>query len=237
MRFSIASLALCSLLFSAPVWAVENNTLSDQEKAQGWKLLFDGKSTQGWVALGKSTFPEKGWKVEDGELRHEKSAGGGDIVTNNAYTNFELTFEWQIGEAGNSGVKYNLADPSKNVGFEYQLLDDAKHPDGIKNGTSHQTAALYDLIEPNPARKVSPVGDWNLSRLLVDGNHVEHWINGVQSLSFEIGSPDMQVRISKSKYKKVQNFGAKSASPLLLQDHGDQVKFRNLKIREIHAKP
>ncbi|MEK0444845.1 MAG: hypothetical protein RLZZ399_166 [Verrucomicrobiota bacterium] len=233
MRYPIASLSACFLLFSAPAWAAENNTLSEQEKSQGWKLLFDGKSTQGWIALGKTVFPEKGWKLEDGELRHEKGGGGGDIVTKDAYTNFEFTFEWQIGEAGNSGVKYNLPDPAKNLGFEYQLLDDAKHPDGVKNGTSHQTAALYDLIEPSPNRKVRPVGEWNHSRLLVDGNHVEHWINGVQSLSFEMGSPDMQARISKSKYKKVANFGVKTASPLLLQDHGDQVKFRNLKLREI----
>ena len=229
-------LLVCSVLSTSLV-AAEINTLSDQEKADGWKLLFDGKSTNGWVALGKQTFPEKGWSVKDGVFLHEKAAGGGDIVTSALYTNFDLTFEWKIGEIGNSGVKYNLPDPAKNVGFEYQLLDDAKHPDGIKGGSSHQTGALYDLIEPSSTRKVNPVGEWNQSRLLVNGNHVEQWINGTQSVTFEIGSPEMQERIAASKYKKVDKFGMKTASPILLQDHGDEIQFRNIKLRELPAKP
>src|SRR5207249_9817162 len=102
------------------------------EKSSGWKLLFDGKTTAGWVAIGKTAFPEKGWSVVDGALFHTKGGGGGDIVTTESYDNFELSWEWKIGEVGNSGLKYNLPNPAKGVGFEYQMLDDERHPDGIK---------------------------------------------------------------------------------------------------------
>lgn len=237
MKSPLLLTLLSSMLLLGHAMAAEHNTLSDAEKKEGWRLLFDGKSTQGWVGIGSSSFPEKGWSVVDGVLIHQKAGGGGDIVTQKAFTNFELSFEWKIGETGNSGVKYNLPNPAKNVGFEYQLLDDARHPDGVKNGASHQTGALYDLIEPNPTRKINPVGQWNQSRLLVDGKHVEHWINGGSCVSFEIQSEDMQKRIAASKYKKIESFGIKTASPILLQDHGDEVQFRNLKIRELPAKP
>lgn len=233
MKISLQLASLMLALITARLGAEEINTLTPSEKTDGWKLLFNGKSTEGWVALGKDAFPEKGWTIQDGVLHHQKGGGGGDIVTSKYFTNFELSFEWKIAEAGNSGVKYNLADPNKNVGFEYQMLDDAKHPDGVKNGTLHQTASLYDLVEPASDRKVNPVGAWNQSRILVQGNHVEHWINQTKSVTFEIGSPDMTARIAGSKYKKVAGFGEKKASPILLQDHGDSVDFRNVKIREL----
>jgi len=208
--------------------------LSAEEKAQGWVLLFDGVSTDGWVGIGKETFPTQGWSVKDGALHHDKKGGGGDIVTKNLYSSFELLWEWKIGEAGNSGVKYNLPDPKKGLGFEYQMLDDQRHSDAAKK--SHQTAALYDLIEPAPERKTRPAGEWNQSRLLVDGNHVEQWLNGVKTVSFEMGSVELLELVSKSKYSKVQSFGIKTASPLLLQDHGDEVDVRNIKLREIQSK-
>ncbi|MEI6870820.1 MAG: DUF1080 domain-containing protein [Verrucomicrobiota bacterium] len=211
------------------------NQLTSQEIKDGWKLLFDGTSSNGWRGLATESFPDKGWRVVDGTLRHEKAGGGGDIVTTQDHLNFELSWEWKIGEAGNSGVKYNLPDPKKAVGFEFQMLDDQKHPDAAR-GTIHQTGALYDLIEPDPSRKARPAGEWNQSRLLVDGTHVEQWLNGAMTLSFEIGSPALLERVAKSKYAKVNGFGVKTASPILLQDHGDEVVFRDLKIRDLPSK-
>lgn len=231
---TLRSLLAASLALLAPLFAArgdEPNTLTAGESAAGWKLLFDGKTLEGWQPIGKTGVPTKGWSVQDGAIFHAKAAGGGDIVTVEHFGNFELTWEWKIGAAGNSGVKYGLPDPAKNIGFEYQLIDDEKHPDGTRGGRSHQTAALYDIIEPAPERKVKPVGEWNQSRLLVQGAHVEHWLNGVKVLEFDMGSDDLKARIAKSKYRKVANFGGATRSPILLQDHGDEIAFRNLKLR------
>ena len=234
MRAPIFQSLFSLLCLSSFALAADQNTLSPEEQKAGWTLLFDGSSTSGWVALGKSAFPEKGWSAKDGTLRHEKGGGGGDIVSAKSYLNFELKWDWQIGEAPNSGLKYNLANPTKAVGFEYQLLDDQKHADGAK--PSHQTAALYDLIPSAPGRVVMPVGEWNQSRLLVDGNHVEQWLNGVKTVEFEMGSAELLGKVAASKYAKAKDFGMKASSPILLQDHGDQVVFRNLKLRELPAK-
>jgi hypothetical protein len=223
-------------LFATAAFAGDFNTLTANEKADGWKLLFDGKTTNGWVGIGKETFPDQGWTVEDGVLVHAEGGGGGDIVTTDKFENFELTFDWIIGAAANSGVKYNLPDPKKNVGFEYQLLDDEHHPDGVKGGRLHQTGSLYDLIEPPADKKINPVGEWNSSKIIVKGNHCEEWLNGVKTVEFDLGSDDMKERIEKSKFKKVAHFGEKTASPILLQDHGGLVKFRAIKIRVLDAK-
>ena len=214
----------------------EPGTLTDAEKAAGWKLLFDGKTSAGWVAIGKTEFPTQGWSIADGTLFHAKAGGGGDIVTEEQYENFELTWEWKIGFAANSGVKYNLPVATKNVGFEYQLLDDDNEPDGKRGGRLHQTAGLYDLIEPPEDKKINPIGEWNASRILVQGNHVEHWLNGAKTVEFEIGSDDLKERIAKSKYAKVAGFGEKTKSPILLQDHGGEITFRSLKLRVLDAK-
>jgi hypothetical protein len=213
------------------VSAAEPNTLTDAEKAEGWKLLFDGKTTQGWVGIGKTEFPAKGWAIADGALHLEKGGGGGDIVTREHFENFELTWEWKIGPVGNSGLKYNLPDPKKGVGFEYQMIDDENHPDGVRGGKLHQTAALYDLLEPAGDRKANPVGSWNQSRVVLRGNHVEQWLNGAKTVEFELGSDALKAAIAKSKFKSVPNFGVKTKSPILLQDHGDEVSVRNIKIR------
>lgn len=228
MRITFIALAA----FTAFAFADAPNTLTADEQATGWKLLFDGKTTADWRGIGKSEFPTKGWVVEDGVLRHISKGGGGDIVTREDYESFELTWEWKIGQAGNSGVKYNLPDPEQNIGCEYQIIDDEKHPDGLRGGKSHQTAGLYDLIEPAD-RKTKPVGEWNSSRLIVKGGHVEHWLNGVKTVEFELGSEELKARIAKSKYKKVPGFGEKVKSPILLQDHGDEISFRSIKLREL----
>ncbi len=223
-------------LTTLAAFAGEPNTLTDSERTAGWKLLFDGKTPAGWVSIGKTTFPEQGWTVTDGALTLAKGAKAGDIVTDKNYENFELVCDWKIGTAGNSGLKYNLPDPTKPVGFEYQMIDDEGHPDGKKGGRSHQTAGLYDLLEPSADKKTKPIGEWNESRLIVRGNHVEHWLNGAKTVEFEMSSDAMKEAIAKSKYKKVAKFGEKTASPILLQDHGDDVAVRSIKIRVLDAK-
>jgi hypothetical protein len=223
-------------LIATAVLAADPNTLTSEEQSAGWKLLFDGKTTDGWVGIGKPAFPEKGWSVVDGTLFHAKAGGGGDIVTKDKYDSFELTWDWKIGFASNSGVKYNLPDANKNIGFEYQLLDDENEPDGKRGGRLHQTGSLYDLIEPPADKKMSPVGEWNSSKLIVKGNHVEEWLNGAKTVEFDMGSDDLKERIAKSKYKSVPGFGVKIASPILLQDHGGDISFRSIKIKVLDAK-
>ena len=174
--------------------------------------------------------------MQDGTLVHAKAGGGGDIVTTDDYENFELTWDWKIGQAGNSGLKYNLPNPAKNVGFEYQMIDDEGHPDGKKGGRLHQTAGLYDLIEPVEGKKLNPPGEWNSSRLVVNGTKVEQWLNGAKTVEFTIGSDDLKALVAKSKYKAVAGFGEKVKSPILLQDHGDEVTVRSIKIHVLEAK-
>ena len=234
IRTLASALLLTLTMLSA--FAGEPNTLTEDEKKVGWKLLFDGKTTAGWVEIGKTAFPDKGWTVTDGALVLAKAAKAGDIVTTANYENFELVWEWKIGAAGNSGLKYNLPDPTKAVGFEYQMIDDDGHPDGQKGGRSHQTAGLYDLLEPAADKKAKPIGEWNESRIIVRGNHVEHWLNGAKTVEFSIGSDELKEAIARSKYKKMAKFGEKTVSPILLQDHGDEVAVRSIKLRVLAAK-
>ena len=230
MKFTFLTLAL----LAAVSLAAEPNTITEEEKAAGWKLLFDGKTTAGWVGIGKAAFPAIGWTVEDGTLKHTK--GGGDIVTSEQFENFELSWEWKIASGGNSGLKYNLVDPKKAVGFEYQLMDDANHPDGKQGGGTRVTASLYDLLKPAADKKLNATDDWNTSRILVNGNHVEHWLNGAKTVEFEFGGETLKAAIAKSKYKSIAKFGDKTKSPILLQDHGDEIAFRSMKVRILPAK-
>jgi hypothetical protein len=228
MKFS-RILPLLTLLAVAPLIAADSpNALTDAEKAAGWKLLFDGMSTAGWLGLGGKPFPASGWIVEDGTLKHTK--GGGDIVTAEAYENFELSWDWKIAKGGNSGVKYNLPVATKNVGFEYQLLDDENHPDAKAREGRRQTGGLYDLLQ-TAAKKLNPPGEWNTSRIVVAGNKVEHWLNGAKTVEFEMGSEALKTAIAGSKYAKIAKFGEKAKSPILLQDHGDEIAFRAVKLR------
>ena len=229
MRILLLSLAA----FTATTFAADPNTLTAEEKKDGWKLLFDGKTTNGWRAISKSEFPAKSWVVEDGMLKHLAKAGGGDITTVAEFENFDLTWDWKIGPAGNSGLKYNLPDPKRGVGCEYQMLDDAGHPDGKVGGRLHQSGGLYDVIPPTAETKPAAVGQWNTSRIRVEGNKVEHWLNGTKSVEYEFGSDALKAEIAKSKFKTTAGFGIKTKSPILLQDHGDEVIVRNIKIREL----
>jgi len=225
------TLALAVLLSPLLHAADEHNHLTDQEKKAGWKLLFDGTSTKGWHAIGKDA-PTSGWVAKDGELSFVKASAQGpqsDIISTDLYSEFELSWEWKLGEAGNSGVKYNLPDATKPVGIEYQMLD-LRHPDAKVEGGKHLAGAFYDVFAPAPEAKIKPAGEWNQSRIVIHGNHVEHFLNGVKTVAFDFGSEALTKGIAASKFKAVKGFGIKTSSPILLQFHGDEVSFRDIKI-------
>jgi hypothetical protein len=213
------------------------NTLTQAERDAGWRLLFDGKTTAGWRGFKKDAFPTSGWAVADGCLKKTAtgagdSLGSGDIVTIDTFGDFDLRFEWRLAPGGNSGVKYFVTEErSGPIAHEYQVLDDAGHPDA-KVGTHRHASAFYDVLPPSAAAKtVKPLGEFNQGRVLVRGDHVEHWLNGAKVLEYELGSPELKAAIAKSKFKDVAGFGTKIQGRILLQDHGDEVCYRNVKIQ------
>jgi hypothetical protein len=218
--------------------AIEPNTLTSAEKKAGWKLLFDGKTTAGWRGFKRQDFPKDKWIVEDGCLKHvakaqDSTPGSVDIITKEHFDDFDFQFEWRISPGGNSGVKYLVTEERDGpVAHEYQVLDDDKHPDASL-GAHRRVAAFYDVLPPDSKKVLRPVGEFNLSRILVEGNHVEHWLNGAKVLEYELDSEAIKEAIAKSKFKNVAGFEKKIKGPLLLQDHGDEVCFRNLKIRQL----
>jgi len=221
------------------------NSLSAYEKANGYKLLFDGKSNTGWVGAYKPAFPEKGWDISNGLLSVLPSGGaestnGGDIVTTDQYSAFDLSFEFKLSEGANSGLKYfvTLSEGNKGsaIGLEYQVLDDAKHPDAKLGRDGNRTlASLYDLITAKKeARYLRPIGSWNNARLIVyPNNKVEHYLNGVKVLEYVRGSEEFKKLVALSKYKDWKNFGEAPKGHILLQDHGDKVSFRTIKIKSL----
>ncbi|THH41330.1 3-keto-disaccharide hydrolase [Neolewinella litorea] len=224
------------------------NTLTEEEKRKGWRLLFDGTSTDGWRGAKLDQFPASGWEVVDGELRvlagnGGESTNGGDIVTEDNFSDFELVFEFKPTEGANSGVKY-FVDPELNkgrgsaIGLEYQILDDERHPDAKAGVMGNRTmASLYDLIPANPIdvnrRKDYNINDWNRGRIKVQGGKVEHWLNGYKVVEYDRFSQMFDALVNYSKYKDWENFGQWPQGPILLQDHGDAVAFRTIKIREL----
>ena len=216
------------------------NTLTREETAAGWKLLFDGRTMTGWRGFHRDKFPDEGWAIEDGTIKHTKgtSPNAGDIITLGEYENFEFQADWKISPGGNSGIKYLISEDltktgHAGLGFEMQVLDDDLNPDAKLGKNGNRTAgALYDLIPPTN-KVLKPVGQWNTVRLIVKNGHVEHWMNGAKILEFEIGSPEMKALIADSKYKVNPGFGEVRKGHLLLQDHNEEVWYRNLKVREL----
>jgi len=217
--------------------AVSPNILTPAEKEAGWKLLFDGKTTDGWRGFQQERFPTNGWVVEEGCLK--RNAKGGDLVTKETFLDFELSWEWKIVEKGNSGIKYLVDEArldkkngkvSKNaLGSEYQMLDDGNYPE---LGRKFLTASWYSVLEAKGAPP-KPVGEFNLSKIVVNGNHGEHWLNGVKVLEYELGSPATAELIATSNFKNVPGYAEKKKTLILLQDHGRDAWFRNMKIREL----
>lgn len=219
------------------------NTLSPREIQAGWKLLFDGRTTTGWRGAKLTTFPANGWEVKDGvlsviETEGKEAAAGGDIVTLNKYRNFEFVAEYNIARGANSGIKY-FVDTELNkgegssIGNEFQILDDDVHPDaklGVKGNRTN--AGLYDLIPPQNIR-FNGVGEWNRARIVVRGKHVEHWLNGFKTVEYERGTQMWRALVDKSKYIVWPKFGEAAEGHILLQDHGNRVSFRSIKIRAL----
>lgn len=221
------------------------NNLSEIEYKTGYRLLFDGKTNMGWKGAYKSGFPEKGWKVENGELSVLPSGGaestnGGDIVTKEQFAAFDLSFEFKLSPGANSGVKYFVTlsenNPGSAIGLEYQLLDDKLHPDAKNGRDGNRTlASLYDLITANKAERfIRPPGQWNRGRVIVyPDNHVEHYLNGIKVLEYQRGSAAYKELVAISKYNVWKGFGEATQGHILLQDHGDAVSFRSIKIKKL----
>ncbi len=224
------------------------NTLTRNEKRKGWRLLWDGKTTNGWRGAKLKTFPEKGWNITDGVLSVLSSGGaestnGGDIVTEDVFSNFELSVDFKITEGANSGIKYFVdSDLNKGegsaIGLEFQILDDKNHPDAKKGKNGNRTVgSLYDLIraensDSSRGKNFKGVEKWNNARIVVKDGHVEHWLNHIKVVEFDRNSQIFKALVEKSKYEKWKNFGQLSEGLILLQDHGDKVSFKSIKVRE-----
>ena len=229
-RLLFVVLLVCGVSFVAT--AQEHNTLTKKERKAGWQLLWNGRDLSGWKSNSSNGDMNKGWKAVDGELVIMARSGAGDIITEKRYHDFELSVDLKITEGANSGIKYFIGE-NGSIGCEFQILDDENHPDAKMgfNG-NRRLGSLYDLI-PADGWALVAKRDWNTARIVVRGNHVEHWLNGVKILEYEKNNDMWDTIVSHSKFAKVENFAGGDGGHILLQDHNDEVHYRNLKIREL----
>jgi hypothetical protein len=230
--------------------AARPNQLTDAERAAGWRLLFDGRTLTGWRGLGRDTVPTAHWVIENGAIKKlptgivaNRAGGlppvtGGDLMTVDTFADFELTWEWKVAPGANSGVKYNVSESLSTslsghaaLGFEYQILDDDRHEDARL--ATHRAGALYDLFAPSAAKQLRPVGEWNRSTIVFRGNHGEHWLNGAKVVEFDLGTARMDSALAASKYRAIAGFASRRRGHIVLQDHGDEVYFRSIKVRSL----
>ncbi len=204
------------------------NMLTAEEKSEGYVLLFNGKTTAGWRGYKQQTMPA-GWKVVDGALTRVNPAG--DIITTSEYANFELRLDWKISPGGNSGIFYRVTEEgedSYNSGPEYQVLDDVLHKDGASRLTA--AGSCYGLY-PSPMGVVHPAGEWNQARIVVNGDDVQHWLNGIKVVEYHLGSAEWEAKVKASKFAQWPEYGRASRGYIGLQDHGDRVSYRSIRIR------
>ena len=236
------AIATAAIAASLAAVAVEQtpaaaNQLTAAEKKAGWILLFDGNTLDGWRGYKRADAAGTRWKVEDGLLMIDPgdgkdTRGQRDIISTATFDRFELSWEWRASEGGNSGVKYFvLEDMDSAIGHEYQLIDDERHADA-KIGPHRQTAALYDVL-PAANRPIKPAGEFNQSRIVVNGRNVQHWLNGTRVLQYELSSPALQAAVDKSKFKGIERFGKPQKGHILVQDHGDRVWYRSIRIKAV----
>ncbi len=217
------------------------NSLSDKEIKDGWKLLFDGKTTNGWMNAKTRQFPPDGWTIKDGCLivspATKTNGRSGDIVSAEKFRNFELYIEFKYTQGANSGIKYFIDIDRDNgqfasIGCEYQILDDKNHPDAKAGIAGNRTlAGLYDLIAPKPKKDHGPE-KWNSALIIVNGSHVKHFLNGEVTVEYDRGTPEWKKLVADSKFKNIPGFGENTEGHILLQDHGNIVAFRNIRIKE-----
>ena len=228
LRLLVLVVALASSVFAG---AAAENQLTAAEKSAGWELLFDGRTFHGWRGYRQKGPPEAGWAIVEGTLKTVPKVKGVELITDRTFTDFELSWDWKIAVAGNDGVKYFVnEDRPKAPGHEYQMIDDARHPDG-KIGPLRQTGSFYDVLPPAADKPLREPGEWNTSRILVRGKHVEHWLNGKKILAYELGNSAVKAGLAKSKFNDQPGFGDKITGPIMLTYHQDECWFRNLKIR------
>jgi hypothetical protein len=231
-----ALLLLATLTSGAPAPTPAELTTAE-EKAAGWRPLFDGQSLTGWRLYGKpsGTTIGHGWRVENGILKKIAGIKTGDLITEQTFDNFELSWDWRIEKDGNNGIKYLVTEKRPGApGHEYQMIDDDSQKWASLRAES-KTASFYEVLPPAADRPLNPAGQWNRSRVVVRGPLVEHWLNDRLVLAYELGSPAVKAGIAKSKFAKYPDFGQKLRGHLMLTDHGDAAEFRAIKLRELPA--